>query len=77
MLARVRHTPTSEIYLRASVGHAPVHVGETQMGLVVDGSREVEEQIGVARLRVEFPKVDRSVFEKPKSKNFKTGWIRG
>jgi hypothetical protein len=54
-----------------------VHVGETQMGLVVDGSGEVEEQSGVACLRVEFPKVDRSVFEKPKSKNFKKGWIRG
>jgi hypothetical protein len=71
----VRYALTSEIYLRVSVGHASVHVGETQMGLVADGSREVEEQGGAARLRVELPKVDRSVFEKPKFKNFKKWWI--
>jgi hypothetical protein len=45
---------------------------------VVDGSGEVEDQGGVARLTVELPKVDKSVFEKPKFKNFKKKWwIRG
>jgi hypothetical protein len=42
-----------------------------ETGPVGDGSGEAEEQGGVARLRVELLKVDRSEFEKPKSKNFK------
>lgn len=41
------------------------------MGLLADGSEEVEEQGGVARLRAELPKVDKFVFENPKSRNFK------
>jgi len=46
-------------------------VGEMQLGLVMDGSGEVEEQGEVACLRVELHKVDKSIFEKPKFKNFK------
>ncbi len=38
---------------------------------MANGSDEADEQSGVVRLRVEFPKVDRYEFEKPKSKNFK------
>jgi hypothetical protein len=43
------------------------------MRLVASGNRETEEQGEVACLRVELPKVDRSVFEKSKFKNFKKG----
>jgi hypothetical protein len=42
-----------------------------ESGLMANGSDEADEQSGVVRLRVEFPKVDRYEFEKPKSKNFK------
>jgi hypothetical protein len=38
---------------------------------VADGSGEAEEHGGMARLRVGLPEIDRSEFEKPKSKNFK------
>jgi len=43
------------------------------MRLVASGNGETEEQGEVACLRVELPKVDRSVFEKSKFKNFKNG----
>jgi len=43
------------------------------MRLVASGNRETEEQGEVACLKVELPKVDRSVFEKSKFKNFKKG----
>jgi hypothetical protein len=42
-----------------------------QRGLVAHGSGEAEEHDGVARLRVELLEVNRSDFEKPKSKEFK------
>jgi hypothetical protein len=61
---RAVHAPVSEIYSRA-------HAGQMETGPVGDGSSEAEEQGGVACLRVELPKVDRSKFEKRKSKNFK------
>jgi len=38
---------------------------------VEDGSDEAEEHGGMARLRVRLPEIDRSEFERPKSKNFK------
>jgi hypothetical protein len=42
-----------------------------EAGSVADGSGEAEEHSGMAHLRVGLPEIDRSEFEKPKSKNFK------
>lgn len=61
------------IHASTSVGHTTARVGQTETWLVAAGSREVQEQGGVARLRVDLPEVDRSGFEKIKSKNFEKG----
>jgi len=62
----VKHVLASEIYSQA-------HVGQTKTRLVANGSKEAEEQGGMARLTVVFPKVDRSMFEKSKFKTFEKG----
>jgi hypothetical protein len=67
----VRDTLASEIYSRAHMGHVSARAGWMETRLVANGSGEAEEHGGVACLRVELPKVDRSEFEKPKSKDFK------
>jgi hypothetical protein len=69
--ARETHAPVSKIYSWALVGYAPVRASQMETRSVSDGSSDAEEHGGMARLRVGFPEIDRSEFEKPKSKNFK------
>lgn len=59
--------------MRLRVVHASMCVGRTEMWLVVAGSGEAQDEGEVSLHRVDFPKVDRSGFEKTKSKNFKKG----
>jgi hypothetical protein len=69
--ARKTHELASKIYLQARVGHALAHTGGMQVGSVAKGSGEAKEHDGMACLRVRLSEIDRSKFEKPKSKNFK------
>jgi hypothetical protein len=62
----VGHASTSKIYSRACVGQKATQ-------LMVSGSGETCDHGGEARLKVEFPEVDRYDFEKYKSKNLKNG----
>lgn len=68
---RETHAPASKIYSRARVGYAPARANRMETRTVSNGSGEAEEHGGMARLRVGLPEIDRSEFEKPKSKNFK------
>jgi hypothetical protein len=63
-LAHKTHALASKIYLQARVGHVLA-------GSVAKGSEEAKEHDGMACLRVGLSEIDRSKFEKPKSKNFK------
>jgi len=58
-------------YSSARVGYAPARASWMETRSVSDGSGEAEEHGGMAGLRVRLPEIDRSEFEKPKSKNFK------
>jgi hypothetical protein len=71
MSARKAHAPASKIYSWARVGHAPLRADRMEAGSVAVESGETEEHGGMARLRVEHPKIYKSEFEKPKFKNFK------
>jgi hypothetical protein len=66
--ARGIHAPTSEIHSQASVGHASVRGGQFGMWLAAERSGGSPEHSSVALVVVEFLKVDRSDFEKFKSK---------
>jgi hypothetical protein len=70
-LGREEHAPASKIYSRARGGYALSCRSRLETKSVADGSGEAKEHGGMARLRVGFPEIGRSEFEKPKSKNFK------
>jgi hypothetical protein len=65
------HALASKIYSRARVGYAPVRRSWMEKRSVADKSGEAEKHGGMTRLRVGLPEIDKSEFEKPKSKNFK------
>jgi len=71
--ARVGHSPASEIYSQARGNHAPARGNPTSTCLVAAGSGGAQELGEGGREVVELPEVDRSSFEKTRSKSFKKG----
>jgi hypothetical protein len=69
--ASENHASASKIYSQGRVVYAPACANRMETRSVSDGSGEAEEHGGMARLRVGLPEINRSEFEKSKSKNFK------
>lgn len=72
------HAPASKIYLQARVAHALARVTHTPMcggqmwtSLAVDDSGDAHKQGGVVREHYSLLEIDKSYFEKIRSKDFK------
>ncbi len=64
---------TGRCHTSHKAAHMSARVGRMATRLMAAGSRDIKDHSGNAHERVEFPEVDRSSFQKTKSKNLKKG----